>query len=227
MPSLDLIAFVTFVALIGGYHFVSRYRSVVDRSIAGAIQRQRIAWMRQMALRDNRIIDGQILAALTQGNAFFASTSAIGIGGLAAMLGSGEQVQALFEQIPYATKSTPVLWEIKLILMIGIFIYAFFKFAWASRLTHYAAIMIGATPIAGIGDTDVTENHAVRTAGLIGVAGEHSNNGIRALYYAIAMLPWFFHPLAFIFATLWVLAILLRRDFFSRSRRLILDLPAD
>jgi uncharacterized membrane protein len=221
MLSLDLIAFAAFAILICGYHIVSGYPPLVDRSIVSAIQVQRVAWMRLMAVRDVRIVDAQLLASLTQGNAFFASTSAIGIGGLAAMLGSGDQVQALFERLPYAARSTPVRWGVKLILMITPFIYAFFKFAWASRLSHYGAIMIGATPIADGNNHADCESHALRTAGLIGLAGEHSNNGLRAFYYAIAVLAWFYHPLAFIAATVWVLGIVVRRDFFSRSRRLI------
>jgi uncharacterized membrane protein len=105
--------------------------------------------------------------------------------------------------------------------MIGIFIYAFFKFAWAFRLSHYTAIMIGSTPILGDSEKDVCEAHAVRTARLIGIAGEHANAGLRSFYLAIAALTWFFHPLAFIVATTWVLVIQLRRDFFSRSRRVL------
>ncbi|OJU24563.1 MAG: hypothetical protein BGN89_06445, partial [Alphaproteobacteria bacterium 64-6] len=162
-----------------------------------------------------------LLASLSQGNAFFASTSAIGIGGLAAMIGSGDQVQKLFERLPYAAQSSPVVWELKLILLISIFIYAFFKFAWAFRLAHYTAIMIGATPIANGSNHADCEEHALRTARLIGIAGEHSNSGLRAFYCAIAALAWFYHPIAFMIATAWVLSILVRRDFFSRSRRLL------
>jgi uncharacterized membrane protein len=36
-------------------------------------------------------------------------------------------------------------------------------------------------------------------------------------------MAWFFHPVALIVATVWVLCILIRRDFFSRSRRLMAD----
>ena len=180
-----------------------------------------MAWMRNMARRDVRIVDAQLLAALSQGNAFFASTSAIGIGGLAAMIGSGDKVQSLFERLPYAAQSTPVVWELKLVLLITIFIYAFFKFAWAFRLSHYTAIMIGATPIADGSNHVECDDHAARTAQLVGIAAEHSNGGLRAFYFAIAALAWFYHPLAFIAATAWVLVILVRRDFFSRSRRLI------
>ena len=222
MASLDLIAFATFIVLIGGYHVVTGYRPLVDLSIVGAVQAQRVVWMRNMAARDVRIVDAQLLASLSQGNAFFASTSAIGIGGLAAMIGSGDQVQRLFERLPYAAQSSPVVWELKLILLITIFIYAFFKFAWAFRLAHYTAIMIGATPIADGNNQVACEEHALRTARLIGIAGEHSNSGLRAFYSAIAALAWFYHPVAFIVATVWVLTILIRRDFFSRSRRLLL-----
>jgi uncharacterized membrane protein len=221
MLTLDLIAFATFIALIGGYHVITGYRPLVDRSIVGAVQAQRVAWMRNMAARDVRIVDAQLLASLSQGNAFFASTSAIGIGGLAAMIGSGDQVQKLFERLPYAAQSTPVVWEMKLILLITIFIYAFFKFAWAFRLAHYTAIMIGATPIADGSNQPACEEHALRTARLIGIAGEHSNSGLRAFYAAIAALAWFYHPVAFMLASVWVLSILFRRDFLSRSRRLL------
>jgi len=221
MPPLDLIAFAVFVVLIGGYHVITGYRPLVDRSIVGAVQAQRVVWMRNMAARDVRIVDAQLLASLSQGNAFFASTSAIGIGGLAAMIGSGDQVQKLFERLPYAAQSSPVVWELKLILLISIFIYAFSKFAWAFRLAHYTAIMIGATPIANGSNHADCEEHALRTARLIGIAGEHSNSGLRAFYCAIAALAWFYHPIAFMIATAWVLSILVRRDFFSRSRRLL------
>ncbi len=222
MLSLDLIAFITFVVLIGGYHIITGYRPLVDRSIVGAVQAQRVAWMQNMAARDVRIVDAQLLASLSQGNAFFASTSAIGIGGLAAMIGSGDQVQKLFERLPYAAQSTPVVWEMKLILLITIFIYAFFKFAWAFRLAHYTAIMIGATPISNGSNQADCDAHALRTARLIGIAGEHSNSGLRAFYAAIAALAWFYHPLAFMLASVWVLTILIRRDFLSRSRRLLM-----
>ena len=65
--------------------------------------------------------------------------------------------------------------------------------------------------------------HAQRIAFLAGVAADHANTGLRAFYYAIAALAWFFHPLLFILATSWVAAILIRREFFSRSYRIVAD----
>jgi len=220
----DAAAFLVFSIAIFGYRLIAGYGPLERRSIVGAIQRRREDWMRNMAVRDARIVDAHLLGGLAQGNAFFASTSALIIGGLAAMMGSGEKVQALLERLPYVAKSTPVVFELKLLLLVVIFVYAFFKFAWAFRLSHYAAIMVGATPLLEPDKSNLAqcEAHALRTARLIGLGAEHANGGLRAYYYAVAAMAWFFHPLAFAAASTWVVLILLRRDFFSRSRRLIL-----
>jgi uncharacterized membrane protein len=220
--SLDVVAVVLYVVTLAGYGYISGISRLERLSIVGAVQRQREQWMQNMAVRDVRIVDAQLLGGLSQGNAFFASTSAIIIGGLAAMLGSGDKVQILLERLPFVAASSPMLFETKLLLMIGIFVFSFFKFAWAFRLSHYAAIMIGATPIPDDGNRNGCLSHARRTARLIGIAAEHANSGLRGFYYAIAGMAWFFHPIALIAATAWVLGILIRRDFFSRSRRLMM-----
>jgi uncharacterized membrane protein len=225
--TLDGVAVIWFFVAIVVYRFVAEWGPFQARSIAGAVQAQRRAWMSNMAMRENRVLDGVVLQSLSQGNAFFASTSVIVIGGLSAILGSGEKVQELLERLPLVYKSSAQLWEMKVLLLISIFVFGFFKFAWAFRLSHYTGIMIGATPILDAefarDATNVAacQAHADRTAALIGYAAEHANSGLRAFYYAIAGMAWFFHPVAFILASTWIMAILVRRDFFSRSRKVI------
>jgi uncharacterized membrane protein len=213
----DALAAAWFVGAIGLYRAVAEWGPLEARSIVHAVQSQRVAWLKNMARRDNRVLDAIVLQSLGQGNAFFASTSAIAIGGLTAIMGSGEKAQVFIEKLPYAAKASPQLWELKVILLMAIFIYAFFKFAWAFRLSHYTAIMIGATPIMTADSEGACDTHAERSARLIGFAAEHANSGLRSFYYAIAAMAWFYHPIAFVAATTWVLAILVRRDFFSRS----------
>ena len=84
-----------------------------------------------------------------------------------------------------------------------------------------AARSLGATPLATETSAESCELHARRTARLIGIAADHANAGLRSFYYAIAALLWLVHPVAFLIATTWVLAILVRREFFSRSRAVI------
>ncbi len=223
LTPLDTIALLTFLASMLGYRMVSgRAGKASQTSLIGAIQRQRVAWMLNMVRRgDHRTMDVILLTSVGQGNAFFASTTAIAIGGVAALLGSGERAQAMLERLPLVAKTSAILWECKLLLIMAIFIFAFFKFAWAFRLSHYTQIMIGATPFLSESTEAQCDNHAQRTAALAGLSAEHANGGLRAFYYAIAALGWFFHPVALLVATAWVLLILVRRDYFSRSLRLI------
>lgn len=216
---LDAVALGWFLILGVAFRQSLRLPALARHSVSAAVQAHRVAWMRNMAVRDNRILDTMLVGNLGQGNAFFASTSVIAIGGLSAVLGSGEKVQGLLHRLPFVAMSSPAFFEMKIILMITIFVYAFFKFAWAFRLAHYTSIMIGATPLydssaKNIADCDL---HARRTARLIGIAAEHANAGLRSFYYAIAVMTWFFHPVLFMVATTWVLTILVRREFFSRS----------
>lgn len=221
---LDIAAATYFLVAVAIYRYVSA-PDALGRSLSGAIQVQRERWMANMAVRaEHRTMDVILLNNLAQGNAFFASTAALVVGGMAAVMGSGDKAQAALERLPFAAQANPILWELKLVSIIIIFVFAFFKFAWAFRLGHYTAIMIGATPLlnpqdaAGRADCD---RHAARTARLAGLSGEHTSSGLRAFYYAVAVLAWFYHPIAFIAATTWVIAILARRDYFSRSLRVI------
>lgn len=218
--NLDVVAIAWFVLAALVFRAIAYWSRLRFKTISAAVQEQRVAWMHNMALRESRMLDGLLLSSLSQGNAFFASTSAIAIGGLAAVMGSGDKAQSILEQIPYAAKSTPALWELKVVLLMVIFVYAFFKFAWAFRLSHYTAIMIGSTPDPKA-STEACTLHAERTARLIGLAADHANSGLRSYYYAIAAIAWFVNPVLFIAATTWVLVILLRREFFSRSNSII------
>jgi uncharacterized membrane protein len=227
LTPIDAIALLYFIAVIACYRLLVNRLGASGRSLVGAVQAQRAAWMLNMARRgDHRAMDIILLNGLSQGNAFFASTTAIAIGGLAAIMGSGDRAQAALERLPGAAMANPILWDMKLAVIMAIFIYAFFKFAWAFRLSHYTGIMIGAAPILSDATPDpalqtACERHAERTARLAGLSGEHANSGLRAFYYAIAVLAWFYHPIAFIAATTWVVAALARRDFFSRTYRLM------
>jgi uncharacterized membrane protein len=221
MSPLDAAALVWFAIVVGGYRYVAGRGALRENSIVGAVQQQREQWMLTMARRDNRLMDAILLNGLSQGNAFFASTSAIAIGGLATLLGAGERARTFFSDVPLAAPMPAELYVIKLAFLIAIFVFAFFEFAWAFRLTHYSAIMIGGTPLRDVASEAERDAHALRVARLNGIMAEHANSGLRSFYYAIAAFTWFFHPLLFMAATTWVVAVLVRRDFFSRSRAAI------
>jgi uncharacterized membrane protein len=129
ISSMDVLALAWFALVTLGYTILTRLRAVHDRSLSAAVHQQRRRWMRNMIDRENRMVDVVLLQQLSAANTFFASTSVILLGGLAAMLGSGERVQALLERLPYVAKASPELFEMKILVLMALYVYAFFKFA--------------------------------------------------------------------------------------------------
>ena len=122
----------------------------------------RDVWMLQMLKRETRMVDAQIVAALQNGTAFFASTSLIAIGGALTLLRAPEEILQVLGSLPFGAQMTHVQWEAKTIGLAVVFVYAFFKFGWAYRLYNYVAILVGATPPAAEKDTPEAQAHARR-----------------------------------------------------------------
>ena len=179
-------------------------------------------WMKQMLARDMRMVDAQIVAALQNGTAFFASTSLIAVGGALTVLRSTPQILEVVGTLPFGVQTTAVLWEAKAMGLAVILVYAFFKFAWAYRLYNYLAILVGATPPATQKDSEEAQAHAIRLARLCDVAGRHFNRGQRAFFFALAYLGWFISPWLLMATSVIVAIILWRRQFASDSRRALI-----
>lgn len=217
LTGLDVLALVWFALCTIGYNLVTSTRPLWKRGLLGAIQLQRRRWMLHMARRTDRSVDVMLISSLASGNTFFASTSVILLGVLSAFLGAGERAQAVLQQIPIAVHASPVAWNVKVLVLMTVLIYAFFKFAWAFRLAHYAMIMMGAMPSAGEASQEMWEHHAERAAQVAGIAAEHGNLGLRSYYFAMAGLAWFLHPALFLVTTTLVVLIVIRREYFSRT----------
>jgi uncharacterized membrane protein len=175
--------------------------------------------MQEMLARDIRIVDSQVTAALQNGTAFFASTSLIAIGGTLTLLRAPEQVLTVIGTLPYAVPVTAEMWEMKILGLAVICVYAFFKFAWSYRLFNYLAIMVGAAPQPADKDTAVAKTFAHRAARVCAEAGLHFNRGQRALFFALGYLGWFLGPLELGLSTTGVLIVMWRRQFASASRK--------
>jgi uncharacterized membrane protein len=178
--------------------------------------------MRQMARRENRVVDTTILGNQLNGAAFFASTAILLVGGLFALLGATEKAIAVLEHLPVVDTPSRAMWEAKVLLLIVIFIYAFFKFAWAFRLFNYCSVLVGATPVE-LTEDDETERHLLRIARVNSLGAQHFNNGLRAYFFSLATLGWFLHPAVFMATSAWVVFVLYRREFRSRSLKAVCD----
>ncbi|GJD94663.1 DUF599 domain-containing protein [Methylobacterium iners] len=220
---LDLAALGFFVAVWIGYGFaVGRMRGR-RVSLSGVMNGQREVWARQMILRDNRVVDTTINASLQNGTAFFASTSLIALGGVLTLSRSGDDVLTLFGALPFGAVASRTAWELKVAGLAVVFVYAFFKFAWAYRLFNYGAILIGAVPPKGAGVSAGEMERAARRAAAMNIAaGSHFARGQRAFFFALAYLGWFVGAWLLILATAGVVAVMWRRQFASEIREALL-----
>jgi uncharacterized membrane protein len=223
IPWADWLALVCFFALWVGYAWFAKFWGARRPSLIGTTNRYRTYWMMQTTARDPRMIDGLITQTLSHTPSFFSSTSILVIGGLFALLGTTDKATELMSEIPFAQTTTLIVFEFKILVLVGIFVYAFFRFSWCMRLYTFVALVIGAMPPpeafeSGQEDAKV---HAERAAAMVGAAAETFNDGLRAYYFSFAALAWFVSPLAMVMAALLVVAILYSREFRSEVLQIL------
>jgi len=215
----DLAALVWFIAVWTGYAILLEYVPHKRLGLNARMNGYRAVWMRRMLDREMRMVDMQVMAALQNGTAFFASTSLFAIGGALTLLRSTDEMLHVIATLPLGIQMTRVLWEIKAIGLAVIFVYAFFKFAWSYRLYNYVAILLGAMPPPSEKDTEEADAHVRRTTALFTSAGRHFNHGQRSFFFALGFLGWFISPFVFIGTTTAVVCVMWWRQFRSDSSR--------
>lgn len=213
---LDLVGLAIMLGCVWGMTLLIERANPARPSVSMLMNGYRAEWMKELAHRDVRIMDAQLLNTLRGGTAFFASTCLISIGGVAALIGQADRLVILLGDLGGApvASATPV-WEAKLMVILLMLINAFLKFVWAHRLFAYCAVMMGAMPAPGAEGLNAA---IARSVELNSAAARSFNRGLRMIYFALAALGWFLGAFFLIFATLATAAMLYRREFLSRSR---------
>jgi uncharacterized membrane protein len=218
----DLAALGFFVVVWLALEITVNHSPLRYRSLSGLMARRRREWMLVLAEREIRIVDATILAGLQQGAAYFGTASMLAIGGCFAALGATDEALRLFEDIPVIDAISRVVFELKLAGLTLIFVYAFFKFGWSYRLFNYCSIMIGAVQQPEETDRETRLKQALRAGEMNTIAGKHFTAGQRSLFMALAYLGWFAGPEVFAVTTAAVALVLIRRQFFSNARQLLM-----
>src|SRR5437879_1099294 len=111
--TLDLVALGWFVAAWTGYAILVEYMPQKRLSLNAAMNAYREVWMRRMLAREMRMVDMQVMAALQNGTAFFASTALFAIGGALTILRSTDEVLRVVAGLPVGIETSRTLWEMK------------------------------------------------------------------------------------------------------------------
>ena len=221
LPWLDWVALALFFPAWAGYAIFAKRRVGKQPSLLATTNRVRRQWMLQATYREVRVFDGVVIQNLSTSPSFFASTTLLIIGGLLAVLGTADKATELVRELPFAARTSALVFDLKLLLLLAIFVYAFFRFTWSMRQYTFGALMIAAAPEAkqfeelGAAGEEQRKAFADKAGRVVGMAAETFNDGLRAYYLAFAAVGWFFSPLIFLFTTAGVIYILYQREFHS------------
>ncbi len=222
MSLIDWAAVAWFMTCWIGYSLFADYMGKHHGTLLAVTSEYRLNWMRQMLRRDNRMVDASLIGNLLRSISFFASTTIFIVLGLFTLLKYRDEASDILTSIPYATATTPVLWEAKIFLLVSIFVYAFFKYTWSLRQYNYACIVVGAAPFYNERNQHF-EEYAHNASKLVHNAARHFNMGLRAYYFGLAALSWFVNGYMFMLVSAWVVLVLYRREFRSKAIQCLMN----
>jgi uncharacterized membrane protein len=144
------------------------------------------------------------------------------LGGLVAMLGTTDRVMDVVAALQFARPECELSSRINILLMIGVFVYTFFKFAWSIRQYHFCTVLVGAAPVTK--EPPGCDEYVDMMTKVASHAAEDLNQGLRAFYFAFAAVAWFFHPWLFAASSAVVVYTLYQREFQSSTLRALTGL---
>lgn len=225
---LNLAAFCWFMFCWVGYTHYAWYKGRDTPCLASVLHLYRKDWMSRLLLREQRIADASLISNLERNTSFFASSTLLILAGLITLMGATDQAQSLLRDLPFVAQVSREVSEMKLLIMLGIFVYAFFTFSWAMRQYNFASVLFGSAPLVGEKHVSEIERKAFasRSAKVLSMASHSFNLGLRSYYFALGMLSWFINPWAFICITTGVVYVLYRREFRSTVLEVLMATPA-
>lgn len=222
MSEIGLINWLSLVWFIGcwvAYTQFAKYKAKTSASLSSVLHVHRINWMRRLLQREVRVGDAALLANLERNVNFFASSCVLILAGLLTALTAVDKVEGMLSGVSFAVVDTLLALELKILTLIGVFIYAFFTFTWSMRQFGFASVLVGAAPLPGDDSVTAAERRsfAIYGAKIIDQASRSYNYGLRSFYFSLAILTWFIHPWAFVAAAALVVVVLYEREFLSNS----------
>jgi uncharacterized membrane protein len=171
-------------------------------------------WMQEMAVREIALLDGQLLGHAINSASFFASSNLILIAAAEQHPG-GDNAWKSVEGLAVLAKTTPMMFQIKLGLVLVALARGLLDFIWSIRQMNYCLAAIGAAPMWA--PPAVLAEYAEAAGGILNPALSAFNAGVRAYYFALAAAVWLLGPMPFLAATLGAMTLLLWRQRRSRA----------
>lgn len=196
------------------YNIIVPQIEKVRPSLSSIMNMQRRRWVANASRRESpfdAILSGNIMGSVS----FLASTAVLLILAIFAVFGQVPALMTTLGELSLERTYTALDVQLHLVVMLAMFVLAFFAFTLSLRQFNHFCIMLGAIDH----DTPLTEDEIDAITAMNALGARNFNSGIRAYYFSVATVAWFVSewlPLAACLATIIILA---HREFFSSAHR--------
>lgn len=210
MPAIlpDLLLVGVAVGLVAAYHgwLLRRIRTRPMTTAVGLTRHVRKQWVELVMAERRDVLAVQTLRNSTMAATFLASTAmllALGILSVAATRGQAMRVEEL---LTFFGTAGPTYALIKLLILAGVFLFAFFNFALSLRYFNHAGFLLAFPPGQ---DPRVTPEGV---AAGVNRGGLHYTLGMRGYYLSVPLALWLFGPELFVLGAAGLILILIPLD---------------
>ncbi|MHA6296820.1 DUF599 domain-containing protein [Devosia sp. CAU 1758] len=212
MTTLFTSVFPLFAYL--AYNIVVPLVEKLRPSLSVIMNMQRRRWVANAARRESpfdAILSGNIMGSVS----FLASTSVLLVLAVFAVFGQLPALMDALDSLSLDRVYTEIDVQLHLVVMLAMFVLAFFAFTLSLRQFNHFCIMLGAL------DHDrVTTNEEIEAiAQMNGLGARNFNSGIRAYYFSVPSVAWFVSEWLAVAVTLVTVLVLAHREFFSSAHR--------
>ncbi|MCZ4346435.1 DUF599 domain-containing protein [Devosia neptuniae] len=183
-------------------------------SLSTIMNMQRRRWVANAALRESpfdAILSGNIMGSVS----FLASTAVLLILAIFAVFGQVPTLMAALDSLSLDRVYTSLDVQLHLVVMLIMFVMAFFAFTLSLRQFNHFCIMLGAVDH----ENGASEEEINAISRMNSLGARNFNSGIRAYYFSVATVAWFVSEWLPILVCGLTILILAHREFFSSAHR--------
>lgn len=194
LPLIDALALGWFFFCWISYACYADMRREGRLNLASVLHEYRLRWMTRVLERENRIADTVVLQTVMRSDNLFITTTLFIIAGLISGLGTIDRVQTMVSGIGFIAVSPHETWQLKMLILIGIFVYAFFKFAWSLRQFSFTLMLFASAPIPSEKDAPDRQEFAPRAAMMVTYGFASFNRAREPVSLDLQPSPGSFNP---------------------------------
>ena len=197
---IDISTYALSLFLIGGYHLYLRARLYRDSSytIQSVNNDARTAWVENiMAEKSNAILAVQTLRNSTMAATFLASTAILLMMGTLNLMQNSGNKNSLLHTLQSGIAAGDDMEQIKLLILLVAFFWAFFSFSMALRMYNHVGYLINAS-------NDKHQFHPTPhyVSRLLNRSGSYYSLGMRAYYISVPLVFALFNPYYMVIASI-------------------------